>query len=345
MPDTSPPLPGSLPKADEAGARATGRRTAGSRAVRFVTSNQWVLLLLLTVVLGVITGLINPRFFEVRNLVSILEQSAVLGLVAAGATMLIIAGNFDISVGAIIGLAAVIMAMLVLRDVPEPVAMLVGLIVCVACSVTNAVVARTFRAPTFIVSLATAGVFTGLALFLTEGIIQLVPNNFTFFSGTRIGGVLPLVFVVSLLGFIAVGLLLRYTRMGRRTYAVGDNPRAAFLAGIDLSRTTVAIFAINGLLLGVAAIMLISRIGSALPSTGTGLELRAIGAVVIGGVPITGGKGGVVGTFFGVILLGAISNMLNMLRVNPFLQEIAFGGLIVLAIGVSAIRTRMEAAR
>jgi ribose transport system permease protein len=313
--------------------------------VRFIASNQWVLLLLLIALLGIVTGLINPRFFDVRNLVSILDQSAVLGLVAAGATMLIIAGNFDISVGAIIGLACVIMAMLVLREVPESLAMVVGIAVCVGCSITNAVVARAFRAPTFIVSLATAGVFTGAALFLTEGIIQLVPDNFTFFSGTRIAGILPLVFVVSLCGFIAVGVLLRFTRLGRRVYAVGDNPRAAFLAGIDLSRTTVAIFAINGLLLGVAAILLISRIGSALPSTGAGLELRAIGAVVIGGVPITGGKGGVLGTFLGVLLLGTISNMLNMLRVNPFLQEIAFGALIVLAIGVSAIRTRMEGGR
>jgi ribose transport system permease protein len=93
---------------------------------------------------------------------------------------------------------------------------------------------------------------------------------------------------------------------------------------------------------GVAAIMLISRIGSALPSTGSGLELRAIGAVVIGGVPITGGRGGVVGTFFGVLLLGVISNMLNMLQINPYLQDIAFGGLIVLAIGISWLRTRVR---
>jgi len=313
--------------------------------LRFATENQWVLLLLLTVALGLLTASVNPRFLDQRNLISILDQSAVLGLVAAGATLLIISGNFDISVGAIIGLAAVTMAMLVLQGVPEPIAMLVGIIVCVVASVTNAVVARMFRAPTFIVSLATLGIFTGIGLALTEGIIQLVPDNFTFFSSTRLMGLLPLVFAVSLVGFVVVGFILRSTRLGRRTYAVGDNPRAAFLAGIDVSRTTVVLFAINGVLLGIAAIMLISRIGSALPSTGTGLELRAIGAVVIGGVPITGGKGGVVGTFFGVLLLGVISNMLNMLRVNPFLQDIAFGLLIVLAIGISAIRTRNEPRR
>jgi ribose transport system permease protein len=243
----------------------------------------------------------------------------VLGLVAAGATILIISGNFDISVGAMIGLAAVVMAMVVLAGYPEELAMLAGLAVTIVCSIVNATVARLFQAPTFIVSLATAGIFTGIALALTEGIIQLVPQNFTFFSSTRLlGGNLPLIFLISLL---------------------------AYLAGIDVSRTTIVLFAINGILVGVAAIMLISRIGSALPSTGAGLELRAIGAVVIGGVPITGGRGGVVGTFFGVLLLGVISNMLNMLRINPFLQEIAFGGLIVLAIGISWLRTRVGSDR
>lgn len=328
---------------DAAHAAATGARRTTWRS--FIAGNQWVPLLILNITLGAVTAAINPRFLDSRNLISILEQSAVLGLVAAGATLIIIAGNFDISVGAMIGLAAVVMAMMVLAGLPEPIAMVVGILVCVICSALNAAVARVFAAPTFIVTLASAGIFTGIGLALTEGIIRQVPDHFTFFSSTRLLGTIPLVFVVSLTGFIVVGAILRYTRMGRRTYAVGDNPRAAFQAGIDVSRTTVMLFVINGILVGVAAIMLISRIGSALPSTGAGLELRAIGAVVIGGVPITGGKGGVLGTFLGVLLLGVISNMLNMLRINPFLQEIAFGSLIVVAIGIAALRARMERAR
>ena len=322
----------------ESGQTPTRRRTV----LRFVAANQWVLLLALTLVLGLITGLINERFFNPRNLFNILEQTSVLGLVAAGATILIISGNFDISVGAIIGLSAVVMSMIVLAGYPEEMAMLAGITVAVLCSVFNAVVARAFQAPTFIVSLATIGIFTGIGLWMTAGVIQMVPNNFTFLASTRIGGQLPLIWLISLAGYVAVGLLLKYTRIGRRTYAIGDNPRAAYLAGIAVSRTTVLLFAINGILVGLAAVVLISRIGSALPDTGAGLELRAIGAVVIGGVPITGGRGGIVGTFFGVLLLGVISNMLNLMRVDPFLQDIAFGGLIVLAIGVSWLRTRVS---
>ncbi len=337
--------PSANPSQTDARSVGAQTRTAAGSVRAYLATNQWVPLLGLIIVLGAITTVINPRFADTRNLVSILEQSAVLGLVAAGATLIIIAGNFDISVGAMIGLAAVSMAMLVLSGVPEPIAMVVGVVVCVICSASNAVLARVFNAPTFIVTLATAGIFTGIGLAMTEGIIRQVPDHFTFFSSTRLLGTIPLVFVVSVLGYLVVGAILRYTRMGRRTYAVGDNPRAAFQAGIDVSRTTVMLFVINGILVGIAAVMLISRIGSALPSTGAGLELRAIGAVVIGGVPITGGKGGVLGTFLGVLLLGVISNMLNMLRINPFLQEIAFGGLIVVAIGIAALRARMDRSR
>ena len=313
--------------------------------LRFIARNQWVLLLGLIVVLGAFTALINERFLNPRNLISILDQSAVLGLVAAGATMIIISGNFDISVGAIVGLAAVVMSKIVLAGYPEELAMLAAIVVAVACSLANAIVARLFEAPTFIVSLATLAIYSGIGLSLTGGIIQILGDHFTSLAGTRFFGTIPLIFLLSLAGYAAVGFLLRYTRTGRRTYAIGENPRAAFLAGIDVSRATVLLFAINGLLVGLAAIVLVSRIGSAEPGTGAGLELRAIGAVIIGGVPITGGRGGVVGTFFGVLLLGVISNMLNLLRVDPFLQDIAFGALIVLAIGVSWLRTRIEPSR
>ena len=174
----------SAPTSSPATPGPASQRTRRSAILSFVAANQWVLILLLTIGLGIFTGLVNDRFFNPRNIISILEQSSVLGLVAAGATILIISGNFDISVGAIIGLAAVTMAMIVLAGYPEELAMLAGMAVAITCSVVNATLARLFQAPTFIVSLATAGIFTGIALALTEGIIQSVPSNFTFFSST-----------------------------------------------------------------------------------------------------------------------------------------------------------------
>lgn len=300
--------------------------------------NQWILLVLLTAVLAIVAGSINDRFWTVNNLASILQEISVLGLVAAGATILIISGNFDISVGAALGLGAVVMAMLMNAGLPEPLAVLIGIGVCTLCSTFNGFAARLFRAPTFIISLATIGVFRGIALALTGGVIQTIYGRFDTLGSTRYGSFLPLTFVVMLAGMVAVYVLLKHTRLGRRVFAIGDNPRASFLAGINVSRNTVVFFVLNGVLVGLAAMLLLSRIGGALPSTGNGIELEAIGATVIGGVPITGGKGSIVGTFFGVLLIGVVRNVLNILQVDPYYQEMAFGGLIIAAVAISALR-------
>jgi ribose transport system permease protein len=304
-----------------------------------------VLLLGAIVLLSAITGLVNPRFFGPNNLYNILEQVSVLGLVAAGATILIISGNFDISVGSQIGLATVVMAMLMIAGVNEVLASLAGVAVCVIASVLNAWLSILFGAPTFIISLATLGIFHGLGVALTRGVIQTIYGQFEWLAGTRVLGVLPLIFVISVLGYLLVHFILTYTQIGRRVYAVGSNPRAAFLAGINVNRSKLLFFAISGLLVGTASVNLLSRLGSALPSTGAGIELTAIGAVVIGGVPITGGRGTIFGTFLGVLLMGIISNSLNMLRVDTYYQEIAFGLLIILAIGISSLRLRLSAQR
>ncbi|MCX7730862.1 MAG: ABC transporter permease, partial [Candidatus Caldatribacterium sp.] len=132
-----------------------------------------------------------------------------------------------------------------------------------------------------------------------------------------------------------LALLLRYTRTGRRIYAVGGNEEAAFLSGVNTERIKILVYLMNGAFVGLAAMVLLSRLGSALPSTGAGLELRAIAAVVIGGVPLTGGRGSALGTFLGVILMGLISNVLNLLNISAYYQEIAIGIIIAIAIVVS----------
>lgn len=303
-----------------------------------LAANQWVLLLILTVVLAVVAGSVNSRFWTLNNLSSILQEISVLGLVATGASILIISGNFDISVGAALGLSAITMAMMMNAGLPEPLAVIIGIGVGTLCSTFNGVASRLFKAPSFIISLATIGVFHGISLALTGGVIQTIYGRFDTLGTMRLGGVLPIMFAVTLAGFAGVHLLLTRTTLGRRVFAIGDNPRAAFLAGINVSRNTVIFFVINGLLVGLGAMLLLSRLGGALPSTGNGMELEAIGAAVIGGVPITGGKGSVVGTFFGVLLLGVVRNVLNILQVDPYYQDMAFGGLIIVAVAISALR-------
>lgn len=312
---------------------------------RLVLQNQWVLLLIVVIILSVVTGSVNPNFYRPENFFSILEQISVLGLVAAGATILIIAGNFDISVGAMIGLSASVMAILIGKGLNETLTAVIGILLCMACASLNGAMAMAFKTPAFIISLATLGVYHGIALALTGGVIQMIVSKFEFLGSYDVFGFFPLLFLISLLGYLFVHIVLKYTRTGRRIFAIGSNPRAAFLAGIQVPWNTIGFFTLNGFLVGVAAVILLSRLGAALPSTGSGIELRAIGAVVIGGVPINGGRGNVLGTFFGVLLMGVISNSLNMMRVNPYFQEVAYGALIILAVAIGSLRYRFASSR
>lgn len=311
-----------------------------SRIWKLLILNQWVLLFFVVLIISGVTGSFNVRFFAKGNIINILEQISVLGLISAGATILIISGNFDISVGSMVGLSTSIMAILMINGVNEGLASVIGIIICVLCSTLNGVLSVVFKAPSFIISLATSGIFYGIALSITQGIIQTIYGKFELIAGTRLFEFFPLIFFISIIGYLFVHFILRYTQIGRRIYAIGSNQRAAFLAGINVNANKILFFAISGFLVGVSSVLILSRLGGALPSTGAGIELRAIGAVVIGGVPITGGSGNILGTFFGVLLMGVISNSLNMLRINPYFQEMAYGILIIIAIAISSLRYR-----
>ena len=297
-----------------------------------ILSQQWLILLLIILLISVLTALKNPRFLMLNNVMNIFEQIAVLGLVAAGATILIISGNFDISVGAVIGLSSCLMAMMMNAGIPIPAAAAAGILTAMFCTFFNGVLAILFKAPSFIISLATTSVYTGAALYLTKGVIQTVYGKFDTMNRFRLFGAVPLIFIISLMGCVVVGIILRYTQIGRRIFAIGSNEKAAFLSGIKVTRNKLIFFAMNGFFVGLAAVLLLSRVG---------YELQAMGAVVIGGAPINGGKGNIVGTFFGVLLMGLISNVLNILGVNSYLQEIASGALIIISLGISAIRVHM----
>jgi len=304
--------------------------------------NQWFFLLVVELGLAVITGIVNPRFFSISNIMNILEQVAVLGIVSSGMTILIILGEIDISAGANIGLSSCIMAMLLQGSDSSFLPVLVGISLAIGNSFLVGLTSEVFRAPSFITSLAFISVFQGIALAITKGSFQTIYGKFETIGMARFAQVLPLSFIISIGAYLFVHFLLSYTKFGRRIYAVGSNPAAAYLSGISVTKTKLAGFLLNGLFIGIAATVLLSRIGAAQPSTGSGIELRAIGAVVIGGTPLSGGKGRIIGTLLGVFLMGIISNALNMLRVNPYLQEVTFGFLIIAALAVSALSTYRE---
>jgi len=314
----------------------------GATIRKKLLANQWSFLLIVVVILSIIAGTINSRYFWIGNISNLLGQISVLSLVACGATILIISGNFDISVGANIGLSSVVMAMLMRNGVFPPLAALVGVLIAIICASLIGASSILFQAPSFIISLAAIGVFQGIALFITQGTIQTIYGQFETLGGMKLFNVLPLLFIIALLGYGVMHFILTRTQLGRCVYAIGNNQRAAYLAGINVNRRKLIFFALNGLFVGCAAMLLLSRVGAAQPSTGTGIELQAIGSVVIGGAPMSGGKGNVVGTFCGVLLWGVIGNALNMMRVNPYIQDVIIGLLIIFAVAVSSLRLRAE---
>jgi len=301
---------------------------------RSVFVNQSFFLFLLIAVMSGVTAFFNPAFFTLQNWLNILNQNAVLGIVAAGATLVMISGNFDISVGSLVGFSTTFAASLVVKGSPVAVAVFWGLVMAIlGCALNGVIVART-RTTSFIMTLATRSVYYGFALIVTGGMTQSLGGKFaTLGRGTTFGIHNPIFFFLGV--YLLLFLLLRYTRTGRRIYAVGGNEEAAFLSGVNTQKVKILVYLMNGAFVGLASMVLLSRLGSALPSTGSGLELRAIAAVVIGGVPLTGGKGSALGTFLGVILMGLISNVLNLLNISAYYQEIAIGIIIAIAIIVS----------
>lgn len=313
-------------------------KSMNKKILKLLTSQPFVLFVFIVVV-SVATNSVNDKFLTASTINSILGQAAGLGLVAAGATMLVISGHFDISVGRMVGLAMCTMALLMNNGMNPFVVSIIGILICVGCSVFNGALSILFNAPSFIVTLASGSIFYSIALLITDGYMQTLYGKYRFLSSYKVFGVFPLIWLILLLGFVAVFLILKHTQQtGRQIFAIGTNEKAAYLSGVNINRSKIKFFVLSGILVGIASMLMLSRISAAQATTGEGMELEAIGAVVIGGSSINGGKGGVVGTFFGVILLSMISTAINMLHINAFYEYMVYGIVILLALAITAVR-------
>lgn len=286
----------------------------------------WMLLFV-----GLLLFIATPAFLTAGNLLNVVLAASITALLAAGQTYVIILAEIDLSVGAIMGLAGVAAA-LTLQGSGVIVALLVGLLVGAAAGLINGLLVTKARMPSFIATLAMMSVLAGLALRITQG-NPVAVNNETF---NAIGQAKPLgvpapvwIMVVC---FILFGMLLTRSRFGRYVYAVGDNAEAARLSGIPVDRVKILGFVISGVLSAVAGFILTARLSTAQPTAGTGMELAAIAAVIIGGTSLLGGRGALIGTAIGAVLLGTIDNGLNLLNVSPFLQDVVKGLVILLAV-------------
>ena len=312
---------------------------------------QAYILLLLILVISVITTVVNRRFVHPQNIINIFQQIAVLGIVASGVGMLLVSGHVDISVGSQVSLLGVIFAMLIQKilGLPEgnvapwrqtfvyPIAIALTFGVGTLVGFVNGVTVVKSRANSFIISLGFMSAYHGLALLVTGGASYMLFGRFETVGRGRILHYLP----ISIIFFLGVVLLshviLKYFRYGRFLYAIGSNRRAAHVSGINTDRVVIRAYTVVGILNALAAIILISRVGSALATTGDAYALDALASVIVGGVALSGGKGGALNIFLGVVLVGLIGNALIIMNVNPYARDLVIGLIIIAAVALSQL--------
>ena len=296
-----------------------------------INIQQWGIILVL-IVLVIILGVSTPVFLSARNIRNILQQVSTLGILSMGMTVLMISGGIDLSVGSAISVVAVIVGKLLKGGVPVGYPIVLGFIIGCFIGYVNGMLAAHTRAHPFILTLGTMTMFQGVAIIITEGYpITDLGKKFEFIGSAtvwRIPFIVILFFTVMLVCFF----ILKYTRLGRIAYAIGGNEYTTYLAGIIVKRYKIIFYMFCGFLAGLSSLVLASRISSAIPTMGVGFELQSIGAVVIGGTPLVGGRGSVWGTLTGVLLLGIIANGLNLLHVEASWQYVVTGFIIILAV-------------
>lgn len=295
------------------------------------------------------TGIMEPRFLSAGSLRDLALNAAIVAILAAGQTLVIITRNIDLSVGSVLGLAA-FMAGDLLSSRPGlalPVVVLAGMALGGLCGGLNGVLVAFGRVPALVVTLGTLYIFRGLAFLWTDGRqvnAETLPDAFLDLGTARVVGV-PVLVLIALAVVLAVGYYLRSFRSGRELYAIGSNPLAARLAGVRTDRRVLAAFVASGALAGLAGVLFTARYGTVDATAGTGYEFTVITAAVVGGVAIFGGSGSVYGAAIGAVLLGCITSSLIVLRVDAFWQQAAVGALLLGAIALDRlVGLRVDAA-
>lgn len=317
--------------------QARGRGMNALSALRG-TTGPLIGLILLCIFLSFATD----KFMSARNLLNVLDQITVLGIMAVGMTMVILIGGIDLAVGSVMALTMMVMGYLANQvGLALPVGIILALGAAAVTGAVSGILITALGVPAFIATLAMMSVARGLANMITDG-QQIVgfPSWFSLLAYTRLGGFLTLTVAVMLVVFVLGWIYLRYTTGGRSLYAIGGNQEVARLAGINVNLYTIGVYVVSGLLAGLAGVVLAMRLDSVQPTAGVSYELDTIAAVVIGGTSLSGGKGGILGTIIGVLIIGVLRNGLNLLGVSPFTQAVVIGVVIALAVAAEAIKRR-----
>ncbi|MEM5423570.1 ABC transporter permease [Paraburkholderia ferrariae] len=303
--------------------------TPGSRAT-LQKLGPFVALLIISVALSIV----SRDFLTLDNLLNVMRQASINALIAFGMTLVILLGGIDLSAGSVLALSSVIIATLLSTGTPAIVATLAGLVAGGLMGFANGLVISKGKVAPFIATLGSMTVLRGLALVVSNGspISSFNSDFFSLLGGGYAARLVPIPVVLMLAMFGVFWVLLRKTVFGRHIYATGGNAESAKLSGVKVDRIQLWVYTIAGVMSALAGVVLTSRLNSAQPTAGTGYELDAIAAVVLGGTSLTGGRGWIFGTLVGALLIGVLNNGLNLLDVSSFYQQVIKGIVILLAV-------------
>ncbi|MBB2974087.1 ABC transporter permease [Mesorhizobium sp. RMAD-H1] len=293
--------------------------------------NELSLFIAIVVLYVVFTATANG-FMSFNNQINILRDAATIGIAAWAATLIIISGEIDVSVGPMVAFISVILAYLLQWGVPTPVAFAFAIVVGALLGAIPGILRAYFDVPSFVGTLGLWSALRGTALFVTDALpVSIGRNDIVDALDRPVLGIPPAAIIMLVL-FVVFAFISRKTAFGRSVFAIGGNAHAAFLSGISVARIRVALFAIAGAMAAISGILLVSRLGSGNATAATGLEFDVIAAVVVGGTSLSGGRGSMLGTLLGVLVITLIGNGLVLLGINPFFQQVVRGLIIVVAV-------------
>ncbi len=292
------------------------------------------------VIMCIVLAFASDKFLQIGNLIAIVKQISIQGIVAIGMTMIVITGNIDLSMGSIVAFGSVITAMMLNHGFSIPIAIILTILACGVIGFISGGVTAKLNLHSFLVTLALQQAIRGLAQTITGGYpIAGLPDGFGKISSADIGP-MPALVVYMIIFYLVFMYIMKYTAFGRSLYAIGGNQEAARLSGINVERIKTSVFIISSMLCGFASILLTSKVRSGDPTSGNGWEMDAVTAAIIGGTSMTGGEGTLGGTIIGLLFVGILSNGMVLLGVNAYMRNVIKGLLIFVAVIINSIQRR-----
>ncbi len=305
-----------------------------------IKSFDYLPLILAFAIIIAFFGITTNHFFALRNFMNILLYAANVGILSCTMTLILVSGNIDLSVGSVIALGGIVMGTCLNNGLPTAVAILICLLACMLTGLYNAIMITRVHVNAFITTLAGMQIFRGVAYIITNGKSITITNEAIKFIGRGYLGPIPNAVIIMLALVVLFTWIARSTVFGRRIYVIGGSSNVAFLSGIDVSKNLSLLFILNGLLCGVTTVVYCSQLGAAMPQNATGMEFDVITAVVLGGTSMSGGKGTIVGSIIGALLIGTLNNGMVMMNIQSYWQDVIGGIVLVIAVIFDIIKNR-----